>query len=117
MHAMKLVSPASHQPAASASLKATRLSLARSEATLFQTRLALARWTVGGDLPHLYGNSNAPRRAAWLNQTQRDFQAWLDGGGFVQHDDDALDDTAIADAGEPPATARLRIVRSGGNAV
>jgi hypothetical protein len=27
-------------------------------------------------------------RAAWLARAQHDFQAWLDSGGFVQHDDD-----------------------------
>ena len=120
MHAMKLVPPASQLSAAPASLKAARLSLARSESTLFPTRLALARWTAGGDLPHLYGNSNAPLRAAWLNQAQRNFQAWLDGGGFAQHDDDALDaadSVEAADLVDQPATTLLRIVRCDGNAV
>ncbi|MFC5461601.1 hypothetical protein [Massilia niabensis] len=97
MHAIKLVPHAALLPAASASVKATRLSLARSQSTLFPTRLALARWTAGGDVPHLHSNANAnaPLRAAWLTRAQRDFQAWLDSGGFVQHDgDDAAEDAA-----------------------
>lgn len=118
MHAMKLVPHATLLPVASASVKATRLSLARSESTLFPTRLALARWTAGGDVPHLHSNANAPLRAAWLTCALRDFQAWLDGGGFVQHDDDdapaAVDSS---DAGEQPGTARLRLVKPDGNGV
>jgi hypothetical protein len=114
---MKLVSPASLRAVDAVALKATRLSLARSESTLFPTRLALARWTAGGNLPHLYGNANAPLRAAWLNQAERHFQAWLDGGGFVQHDDEALEDAVRSDVGEQTGCARLRIVHCEGNAV
>ena len=87
MQPAKLVSHATLLPAASASVKAARLSLARSQSTLFPTRLALARWTAGGDVPHLHSNANAPLRAAWLGRAQRDFQAWLEQGGFVQHDE------------------------------
>lgn len=72
---------------APASVKAARLSLARSHTALFPTRLALARWTSGGNVPHLHGASHAPLRAAWYARAQRDFQAWLERGGFVQHDD------------------------------
>lgn len=94
MRPVKLVSHATLLPAASASVKAARLSAARSQSTLFPTRLALARWTAGGDVPHLHSNLNAPLRAAWFARAQRDFQAWLDSGGFVQHEDEAaqLDD-------------------------
>lgn len=113
MHAIKLVPHATLLPAATASVKAARLSLARSESTLFPTRLALARWTAGGDVPHLYGKANAPLRAAWFTRAQHDFQAWLDNGGFVQHDDDA---PQTADAGEQSG-AQLRIVTRDGDAV
>ncbi|MDB5747952.1 MAG: hypothetical protein JWP72_2800 [Massilia sp.] len=115
MQTVKLVSHATLLPAASASVKATRLSLARSQSTLFPTRLALARWTAGGDVPHLHSNASAPLRAAWFTRVQRDFQAWLDSGGFVQHDDD--DAAEAVDAGAQPGAARLRIVRPDGNAV
>ncbi len=74
---------------APASVKAARLSLARSHTALFPTRLALARWTSGGNVPHLHGSAHAPLRAAWYARAQRDFQAWLERGGFVQHDDGA----------------------------
>ena len=87
MQALKLLSHAAPLPAAPASVKAARLSLARSQSTLFPTRLALARWTAGGTVPHLHSNLNPPLRAAWFSQAQRDFQAWIDAGGFVQHDD------------------------------
>ena len=49
----------------------------------FPTRLALARWTRGGDIPHVYSSTrNVPMRAAWYAQAQRQFQAWLEKGGF-----------------------------------
>lgn len=89
MQPVKLVPNAALLPAAPASVKAARLSAARSHSALFPTRLALARWTAGGDVPHLHSKLNAPLRAAWFGRAQRDFQAWLDGGGFVQHEDEA----------------------------
>jgi hypothetical protein len=67
-----------------------RRSLAREQSALFPTQLALARWTNGADLPHLH-NPQPPRQAIWLAQAQRDFQSWLDGGGFVQHEAPAND--------------------------
>lgn len=76
---------------ASASLRAARLSLARSQCVQFPARLALARWTSGGDVPHLCGQANVPLRAAWFARAQRDFQAWLEQGGFVQHEEAVLD--------------------------
>lgn len=119
MHAIKLVPHATLLPAASASVKAARLSLARSESTLFPTRLALARWTAGGDVPHLHANASAPVRAAWFKRAERDFQAWLDSGGFVQHDADAPEAEAAAGSGAQAAVPRprLRIVTRDGDAV
>jgi len=73
---------------ASASVRAARLSLARSQCVQFPARLALARWTSGGDVPHLRGQANVPLRAAWFARAQREFQAWLEEGGFVQHEED-----------------------------
>jgi len=75
---------------ASASVRAARLSLARSQCARFPVRLALARWTSGGNVPHLRGQTDLPLRAAWFDRAQRDFQAWLEQGGFVQHDDVVL---------------------------
>jgi hypothetical protein len=72
-----------------------RKSIAREQSAMFPTQLALARWTGGaepGQLNHLY----PPQRAAWLARAQGDFQAWLEAGGFVQHDEPAND------AGVPP---------------
>ena len=69
------------------SIRAARLALARSQCAQFPTRLALARWTHGGNVPHLHGSANPLLRAAWFARAQRDFQAWLENGGFVQHED------------------------------
>lgn len=63
-----------------------RKQLAREHSALFPTRLALARWASSNHVPHLHDHHHPPLRAAWLGRAQRDFQAWLDSGGFVQHD-------------------------------
>jgi hypothetical protein len=80
---------------ASASIRAARLSLARSQCVQFPARLALARWTSGGNIPHLRGQSHLPLRAAWFDRAQRDFQAWLEQGGFVQHEEALPENDAI----------------------
>jgi hypothetical protein len=46
-------------------------------------RMAMMRWTRGGDIPH----PPAPpremwRRAAWYGGLQTEFQSWLKAGGF-----------------------------------
>ncbi|WP_296949136.1 hypothetical protein [uncultured Massilia sp.] len=58
--------------------------VAREHAAIFPTRLALARWTRGGDIPHVFASDNQPLRAAWYAQAQRGFQGWLESGGFHQ---------------------------------
>jgi len=78
---------------APSSIRAARLSLARSQCSQFPARLAVARWTSGGDVPHLPGQP-ALLRAAWFARAERDFQAWLENGGFVQHEDAMADDAA-----------------------
>ena len=97
---MQAVNPMPHDIAtatvSSASVRAARLSLARSQCAQFPTRLALARWTCGGNVPHLNSNANPPLRAAWFARAQRDFQSWLEQGGFVQHEEAVLDNDAAA---------------------
>jgi len=57
--------------------------VASEYAATFPTRLALARWTRGGDTPHVFSSAhNVPMRASWYDQAQRQFQAWLEHGGF-----------------------------------
>lgn len=63
-----------------------RRQMARFHAALFPTRLALARCRHGGHIPHLHHGAPA-LRAAWYAAARRDFQAWLDRGGFSQHDE------------------------------
>jgi hypothetical protein len=88
MQAVKSTAPDAALPTvAPSSIKAARLSLARSQCAQFPTRLALARWTGGGNVPHLHGHAHPPLRAAWFARAQRDFQAWLENGGFVQHEE------------------------------
>lgn len=52
-------------------------------AAAFSARLALARWTRGGDIPHVFSSvRNLPARAVWYAEAERQFQAWLERGGF-----------------------------------
>jgi hypothetical protein len=67
--------------------EAQRKAIAREHSALFPTKLALARWAGGVD-PHACSSSRLPLRAAWYAQAQRNFQAWLDEGGFTQYDMD-----------------------------
>ena len=65
---------------------AERRQIARFHAALFPTRLALSRWQHGGHIPHLHHGTPA-LRAAWYAAARRDFQAWLDRGGFSQYEE------------------------------
>lgn len=70
--------------------------VAQSHASLFPTRLALARWMYGGDIPHVHSCTHHIARAAWYEQAQQEFQAWIDAGGFhvpeLVHADSAIQD-------------------------
>ena len=70
--------------------RAERRQMASMHAALFPTRLALARWEHGGHVPCLEDREPG-RRAAWFSTARNDFQAWLDRGGFVQHDNEEAD--------------------------
>ena len=60
---------------------ADRHTIARLHASGFPARLALARWQYGGEAPHLHPGVPA-LRAAFYAGARRDFQAWLECGGF-----------------------------------
>jgi len=80
---------------------ADRATIAREQSALFPTRLALARLTSGAGLSHLHdgAGAHAPLRARWLAEAQRNYQAWLENGGFTQYD--AV--PGHAHGAEPPA--------------
>jgi hypothetical protein len=62
------------------------------QASLLQTRMALARWMRGGDIPHVHASErHMPMRATWYAQAQRQFQDWLDAGGFHGANDECLE--------------------------
>jgi hypothetical protein len=92
--------------------------VAQEYAAIFPTRLALARWTRGGDIPHVHCfEHQLPMRAAWYEQAQRRFQAWLETGGFHQPEPGSLD-SVIADtsqqAGESTELISRKVVVHGG---
>jgi len=62
----------------------SRQRLASEHAAFFPTRLALARWNCGAQSRC---EEAAPQRAAWFARLARDHQAWLDRGGFAQHEE------------------------------
>jgi hypothetical protein len=63
-----------------------RKTVAREHSALFPTMMALARWSNGVHPFHLHADG-LPLRASWYAQAQRNFQAWLDHGGFTQYDE------------------------------
>jgi hypothetical protein len=72
--------------------KSSGTKVAQEYAATFTTRLALARWTRGGDIPHVHCfEHQLPMRAAWYEQAQRRFQAWLEAGGFHEPESGCLD--------------------------
>lgn len=89
-----------------------RATIVREQSALFPTRLALARWSMGGDFPHLHSGAKLPLRAAWYGQATRNFQEWLESGGFAQYDEGettpepghapTLFDITAAPAAKPP---------------
>jgi hypothetical protein len=73
--------------------------VAQAHSALFPARLALARWMYGGDVPHVHSCTHHIARAAWYDQAQDKFQAWIDAGGFhspeLGHTDSAIQDAAL----------------------
>ncbi|TFW32055.1 hypothetical protein [Massilia horti] len=73
-----------------------RTRIAHEQSALLSTRLALARWSTGGQEPQLTGHGDLLLRAVWYDQAERNFQAWLDAGGFTQYDETARDQSCPA---------------------
>jgi hypothetical protein len=99
-----------HSTPSSFAAKSSGTKVAQENAAIFPTRLALARWTRGGDIPHVHCfEHQLPMRAAWYEQAQRRFQAWLETGGFHQPEPGSVD-SVIADTAPQadPATELSR---------
>nr|WP_156133562.1 hypothetical protein [Massilia sp. JS1662] len=94
---MQIEKKQNHSTPSSFAAKSSDTKVAQEYAAIFPTRLALARWTRGGDIPHVHCfEHQLPMRAAWYEQAQRRFQAWLESGGFHQPEPGSLD-SVIAD--------------------
>jgi hypothetical protein len=90
-----------HSTPSSLAAKSSGTKVAEEYAAIFPTRLALARWTRGGDIPHVHCfEHQLPMRAAWYAQAQRQFQAWLEAGGFNRIEPGSLDDV-VAETTHP----------------
>jgi hypothetical protein len=90
-----------HTAKVSESPAVDRTMSAREQSALFPARLALARWTSGSEQPLLPSNVGRTPRAAWYAEAQRNFQAWLERGGFTQHDHEPEDDRSSERPSEP----------------
>ena len=89
---MQIEKKQNHSTPSSFAAKSSDTRVAQEYAAIFPTRLALARWTRGGDIPHVHCfEHQLPMRAAWYEQAQRRFQAWLETGGFHQPEPGSLD--------------------------
>jgi len=106
-----------HGTPSSFAAKSSDTKVAQEYAAIFPTRLALARWTRGGDIPHVHCfEHQLPMRAAWYEQAQRRFQAWLETGGFHQPGPDNLDSVIADSRQQPDARAMLsrKVIVHGG---
>ena len=89
---MQIEKKQNHSTPSSLAAKSSGTKVAEEYAATFPTRLALARWTRGGDIPHVHCfEHQLPMRAAWYAQAQRQFQAWLEAGGFQRAEPGSLD--------------------------
>jgi hypothetical protein len=85
-----------HSTPSSLAATSSGTKVAEEYAAIFPTRLALARWTRGGDIPHVHCfEHQLPMRAAWYAQAQRQFQAWIEAGGFHQDEPGSLDGVVV----------------------
>lgn len=91
-------------PASIATAVATshKQQVALQYSAILPTRLALMRWTRGGDVPHIVAlHHPLPQRAAWYDQLQHGLQSWLEAGGFHQPEPtDVSHDTGTTTASE-----------------
>ena len=89
---MQIEKKQTHSTPSSLAAKSSGTKVAEEYAATLHTRLALARWTRGGDIPHVHCfEHQLPMRAAWYAQAQRQFQAWLEAGGFHRGEPGSLD--------------------------
>lgn len=58
--------------------------IALEQSALHSARLAIARWSNGSAFPQKQLNAalRPSVQAAWYAQTQKNFQQWLESGGF-----------------------------------
>ena len=114
---MQIEKKQNHSTPSSSAAKSSGTKVAQEYAAIFPTRLALARWTRGGDIPHVHCfEHQLPMRAAWYEQAQRRFQAWLETGGFHQPEPGSID-SVIADTRQHPDERALlsrKVVVHGG---
>jgi hypothetical protein len=78
--------------------------IALEHSAMVSAKLAIARWSNGslGEHAPLSALDEVASRGRWLTQAQRQFQDWLEHGGFAQHEID-FHNTQSNDAARAPA--------------
>ena len=105
---MQIEKKQNHSTSSSSPAKSSGTKVAQEYAAIFPTRLALARWTRGGDIPHVHCfEHQLPMRAAWYEQAQRRFQAWLEAGGFHQPEPGSVNSVIADTAPQADTTTEL----------
>jgi len=79
--------------------------VALNYSAILTTKLALMRWTRGGDIPHGLPGHPLPARAAWYDALQRNFEGWLEAGGFQGPEPSGVPTAPAADAQTDAAEA------------
>lgn len=72
--------------------QAAHIELAKSNCAMHMTLLGISRWTSGNSLAawqlaNIFGPLS---HIGWLEATNRNFQSWLQAGGFSQPEQDTL---------------------------
>lgn len=114
---MQIEKKQNHSTPSSFAATSSGTKVAQEYAAIFPTRLALARWTRGGDIPHVHCfEHQLPMRSAWYEQAQRQFQTWLESGGFHQAEPGCVDSVIVdapPEAGERALLSRKVVVHGG----
>jgi hypothetical protein len=79
--------------------QAAHIELAKSNCAMHMTLLGISRWTSGNSLAawqlaNIFGPLS---HIEWLEATNRNFQSWLQAGGFAQPEQDTLTASSAED--------------------
>ena len=88
MMSTKQLEPGLEPPADMESIADKHVRVAIEQSAMHAARLAIARWSSGGAFAQWQVDAalRPSVQASWYAQTQKNFQQWLECGGFSQTD-------------------------------